>query len=52
MQSEAELIKRLESAGAKWCTGMDRLGNERNGWWLDGIWLGTDICEAVASVWC
>lgn len=52
--SYAEKIANLKAwlldQGATYGAGVDRTGQRRHGWWLDGVFLGRDARDAVATV--
>lgn len=37
----------LRAAGARFMSDTDRGGVRRLGWWLDGVFLGTDALQSV-----
>lgn len=48
--TETQLETELKAAGAVQEKREDRHGETRTGWWLDGVWLGKTVKEALNAI--
>jgi len=45
-----EIQKEIEEAGAEYSKQEDQFGDTKSGWWMDGVYLGKTVKDAIESI--